>query len=133
MKLSIVLLAVLVLVAPKGSEANYLLDFLSAAKGLNFNITPYLSRLTCSSGSTCNGMANAYSADRGVGCSTRCGGSFTTFAVAGISGLPKCFRSTAPSGTEFIQSCYCCFGYVFDDETNSCIDPSTCTRGFGVY
>lgn len=154
MKLTIVILAVFVLIAPQQSEAGCLANFLNAARGMRFNITPYLTRLTCSAGSTCNGIANAYSADRGVGCSTRCGwvfksdvqlfhklilfyklcsGSFTSFAVAGISGLPKCFRDTAPAGTQFIQACYCCFGLVFDDATGTCIDPSTCTRGYGVY
>lgn len=73
MKLTFVILAVFVLIAPKESEAGCLLDFMNAARGMRFNITPFLSRLTCSPGSTCNGIANAYSADRGVGCSTSCG------------------------------------------------------------
>ncbi len=73
MKLTLVILTVVVLLAPKASEAGCLLNFLNAARGMSFNITPFLSRLTCSPGSTCNGIANAYSADRGVGCSTQCG------------------------------------------------------------
>lgn len=158
MKLSIVILVVVVLLSPRGSEASCLSNFVNAIRGSGFNITPYLSRLTCSPGSTCNGVANSYSADRGVGCSTSCGwvggcpkkgqnrsfrnlilnyqscsGSYTSFVVAGVSGLPKCFRQTAPPGTQFIQSCYCCFGFVFDNSTGNCIDPSTCTKGFGVY
>lgn len=73
MKLAIAILLVFVLTAPRGSEASCLLNFINAARGLRFNITPFLSRLTCGAGSTCNGIANAYSADRGVGCSTSCG------------------------------------------------------------
>lgn len=71
MKLTVAIVVIFVLIA--GSEAGCLLNFLNAARGLSFNITPFLSRLTCGSGSTCNGVANAYSADRGVGCSTSCG------------------------------------------------------------
>jgi len=64
MKLKLLILSVFVIIIPK------------AASGMSFNITPLLSRLTCGSGSTCNGIANAYSADRGVGCSTSCGWGF---------------------------------------------------------
>lgn len=73
MKFTVVILAVFVLIAPRASEANCLQNFVNGANRMRFNITPFLSRLTCSPGSTCNGMANAYSADRGVGCSTSCG------------------------------------------------------------
>lgn len=62
-----------------------------------------------------------------------CSGRFTFFAVAGILGLPNCFRKTAPTDTPFIKGCYCCFGYVWDDSTKSCIEPSKCKRKFGVY
>lgn len=36
--------------------------------------TPFLARLTCNAtAQSCNGIANAYQADRGIGCNTQCG------------------------------------------------------------
>lgn len=75
MKITIVLLTVIVLLASKGLEANYSENSVDAdfdAGFRNGSISTFLSRFTCGSGSTCDGMDNAYTATRGVGCSTQC-------------------------------------------------------------